>query len=183
MKLNEKLNLVIPMTDDNGNEYYLHTTPLSPEAFNANYLLLSQGFSFMVEQAVQITAGPKIANLVLRDLAERQGRSEVYEAIIAEIKRITTVIKQSENGWEPLPLSSAIARKVINEKELDEAMNFIVFFILTSALMSGQKLTASLEYMNGLWGSQNTSLTSTGWRDSLPILTGDESSGATVTAS
>lgn len=129
MKINEKLNLVIPMEDSAGQTYYLHSTPLSREAFDANYLLLSQAFSLMVEQGIQVTAGPRVANLVLRDLAERQDRMPAYDAVIAEIKRITTVIKPSASGWEPLPLSSALARGVVTEDELSDAVSLIVFYI------------------------------------------------------
>lgn len=182
MKINEKLNLVIPMEDSAGQVYYLHSTPLSREAFDANYLLLSQAFSLMVEQGIQVTAGPRVANLVLRDLAERQDRMTAYDAIIAEIKRITTVIKPSASGWEPLPLSSALARGVVTEDELSDAVSLIVFFTLTSALWSGKRLDASLNFMNGLWGTENTSLNSTAFTASLPTSTEGANSGETAAA-
>lgn len=182
MKINEKLNLVIPMQDANGETYYLHTTPLSREAFEANYLLMSQAFSLMIEQGIQVTAGPRVADLVMRDLAERQNRMDAYTAYIAEIKRITTVIKAGPTGWEPMPLSSAIARGVMGAEDLQEALSLIVFFTLTSALWGGEKLAASLRFMNGLWGSQNTSLNSTAFTDSLRTSTVAENTGETVAA-
>ena len=43
----------------------------------------------------------------------------------------------------------------------------VVFFTLTCALVGGGKLAASLRYMNGLWGSENTSLNSTAFTASL----------------
>lgn len=182
MKINEKLNLVIPMEDGQGNKYYIHSTPLSREAFDANYLLLSQAFSLMVEQGIQLTAGPRVANLVLRDLASRQDRMPAYDAIITEIKRITTVVKHGPGGWEPLPLSTALARGVVTEDDISDAVSMVVFFTLTCALVGGEKLAASLRYMNGLWGSENTSLNSTAFTASLPTSTEAESSGETVAA-
>lgn len=182
MKLNEKLNLVIPMRDASGETYYLHTTPLSREAFEANYLLMSQAFSLMIEQGIQVTAGPRVADLVMKDLAERQDRMPAYNSYISELKRITTVIKPSANGWEPMPLASAVSRGVIDANEVQESISLIVFFTLTSALWGGERLGASLRFMNGLWGSENTSLNSTAFTDSLPTLTGGESIGETEAA-
>ena len=180
MKINDKLNIVIPLEDSEGRKYYVHSTPFSREAFEANYLLLSQAFSLMVEQGIQVTAGPRVAALVLKDLAEKQNRREDYDAIMMEIRRITNVIKAKPDGWESLPLASALSRKVVTEVEVKDVESLLVFFILVSAIMTEKRLTSSLIFMNGLWGTENTSLKCSAFTASLPVLTEDESSGETA---
>lgn len=178
--INKKLNIVIPMEDDAGNTYYLHSTPLSREAFQSNWLLFAQTFSAMVEQGIQVTAGPRFASIVMRDLAEKQGRINDYDAIMAEIRRITTVIKASGEGYEQLPLSTALARGVVSPDDVEDACNFIVFFTLISSTWRGSMRRTSLTFMNSLWQSENTSLSATAFMDSLMISTEAGSSGETV---
>lgn len=177
VKINRKLNIVVPMEDDTGRTYYLHSIPMSREAFKENWLLLSQTFSIMVEQGIQVTAGPRVAAMVMKDLADKQGREDDYKAVIAEVKRLTTVIKPTENGYEQIPLSTAMIRGVVSTDDVDDAENMLVFFMLVSAMWKGDRLDASLRLMNGLWQSQNTSLNATEFTASLQTSTEAESSG------
>lgn len=178
--INKKLNIVIPMEDDAGNIYYLHSMPLSREAFQSNWLLLSQTFSAMVEQGIQVTAGPRVASIVMRDLAEKQGRIEDYDAIMSEIRRLTTVIKASGEGYEQLPLATALARGIVSPDDIEDTGNMLVFFTLVSSMWKGSRRIASLTFMNSLWQSENTSLSATAFMDSLTISTEAGSSGETA---
>lgn len=179
MRINKKLNLVIPMETDDGGKYFIHARPFSREAFEVNYLLFSQAFSKMIESGIQVTAGPRVAGMVLKDLAATQGNKEAYDSIISEIKRTTTVIKGGKDGFEGKNLSSAVAHGDIDDDDLAYIESTICFFILTSAMWRGDKLAASLAFMSGLWGVQTTSLDYTDYISSLRTLTEDETSGET----
>lgn len=156
MRINKKMNLVIPMENEDGSKYYVHAKPFSRDAFEAHYLLFSQAFSSMIETGIQVTAGPRVAALVLKDLAKKQGKEADYAAIIAEIKRTANVIKGGASGFEPKLLSTAIAHGDIAEEELAYIEGVICFFTLTSAMWMGERLDASLAFMSGLWGCQTT---------------------------
>lgn len=180
--INKKLNIVIPMEDDAGNEYYLHSMPLSREAFQSNWLLLSQTFASMIERGIQVTAGPRVASIVMHDLAEKQGLIDNYDAIMSEIRRLTTVIKASGEGYEQLPLATALSRGIVSADDIEDAGNMLVFFTLVSSMWKGSRRVASLNFMNSLWQSENTSLSATAFMDSLTTSTGAESSGGTAAA-
>lgn len=184
MRINKKLNLVIPMEGDNGSEYFVHAKPFSRDAFEAHYLLFSQAFASMIETGIQATAGPRVAALVLKDLAKKQGREDDYSAIIAEIKRTSSVIKGDKDGFASKLLSTAVAHGDIEEEELAYIEGVICFFTLTSAMwdMRHKLLDGSLAFMSGLWGCQTTSLDCTAYTSSLRTATTEDSSGETATA-
>lgn len=178
MNINKKLNLVVPMEDEEGGIYYVHAKPFSREAFEHNYFLFSQAFSTMIESGIQVTAGPRIAALVLKDIADKQGSPDSYAAIMAEIRRTSTVIKADpKDGYVPMLLSTAIARGAIGDEDLAYIEGAIAFFTLSSALWRGRKLDASLGLMSGLWDVQTTSLNSTDFTASLLTSIEGENSG------
>lgn len=182
MRINKKLNLVITLDNDDGSKYYVHAKPFSREAFEANYLLFSQAFSSMIESGIQVTAGPRVAALVLKDLAKKQGREADYAAIIAEIKRTANVIRGGSEGFAPKLLSTAVAHGEVDEDDLTYIEGVICFFTLTSAMWRGERLDASLGFMSGLWGAQTTSLDCTEFMSSLRTATTEDSTGEIVTA-
>ena len=182
MRINKKLNLVIPVENDDGSEYYVHAKPFSREAFEANYLLFSQAFASMIENGIQVTAGPRVAALVLKDLATKQNRESDYAAIIAEIKRTAHVIKGGKDGFKSKGLSSAVAHGDVDEDDLAYIEGVICFFTLTSAMFKGERLDASLSLMSGLWGVQTTSLASTEFTSSLRTAMTEDNTGEAATA-
>lgn len=177
MRINKKLNVVIPMEDGDGSVFYIHAKPFSREAFEANYLLFSQAFSSMVENGIQMTAGPRVAALVLKDIAKKTNRETDYASIIAEIKRTSHVVRAGKDGFEPKILSSAVAHGDISEDELAYIESVVCFFTLASAMWVGERLDASLGFMNGLWGTRTESLDITDFTASLRTATTVDSSG------
>lgn len=182
MRINKKLNLVVPVEDDNGSIFYVHAKPFSREAFEANYMLFSQAFAAMIENGIQVTAGPRVAALVLKDIAVKNGKEHEYTAIIAEIKRTANLIRATEAGFEPKMLSSAIAHGDISEDDAAYVEGVICFFTLASAMWRGDRLDATLAFMNGLWGTQTESLDCTAFIASLKTTTKAEDTGAKVKA-
>lgn len=177
MRINKKLNLVIPVEDESGSTFYVHAKPFSREAFEANYMLFSQAFASMIENGIQVTAGPRVAALVLHDIAVKMGKESDYTAIIAEIKRTSTVVKSTSSGFEPKMLSSAIAHGDIDEDDASYIEGVICFFTLASAMWRGDRLSATLAFMNGLWGTLTESLDCTGFIASLKTQTTEDDTG------
>src|SRR6185437_5459141 len=63
-----------------------------------------------------------------------QAKETLADALFAEIKRLTTILAPTANGWETLPVDSAIQSKAIDAEEWDETLSAIVFFTCHYAL-------------------------------------------------
>jgi hypothetical protein len=192
MKIDKKLNLVIPLETENG-VYYVHAMPLAKEAFEHHFLLISKTFARLYSEGLHIIAGPKVAALMLREVAadmdgepsEKEGpRAKECTALMAEIHRLTSICLPTEDhGWQPMPLESAVTRGLIDEDDLAEIEGQLVFFICASAMHKRDQVKVTLYGMTQLWGSQTLSLSTTEFLSSLPTSTEAENSGVTVTTS
>ena len=60
--LNKKLNLVIPIDTDKG-KIWIHSTPISKEIFESNYLLLTKTLANLYANNIGPSFGPRIALL------------------------------------------------------------------------------------------------------------------------
>lgn len=189
MKLNERLNLVIPLYRDGDDPYaWVHATPISREVFESNYLLLSKTFTAIHTEGLGEVAGPKVAALILRDIGKQMagagGDGEtVIRPLLNEIRRLSNVIVPGPNGWEMRPLQDAIVPKLLDEDDLHEVENGLVFFTVVSPMYPKQSRQDFLDGAARLWGARMLSSNSTEFRDSLRTSTETASSGATVTTS
>lgn len=178
MRINEKLNLVKPIYGDSEDDIiaWAHSMPISREVFDANYLLIAKTFAALHVQGLGDFAGPRVAANVLKDQAKQLARTEeavasVLHPLLSEIHRLTNVLLPTEQGWETISYDQVLSRKLLSSDDVAEVESAIVFFIVICAMHT--RLVAR-DYMAGaarLWGAQLTSLTVTGWRDSLPTLT------------
>jgi hypothetical protein len=161
VRLNEKLHLVVPLYEggDEATIYaYVHSAPISREAFESHYLLLSKTFTAIFAEGLGEIAGPRVASLVLRDVAKRQKDEEGRLALINEIQRLTNVLIRTSNGWETVPFHEVVGKGTINEDDLAEVTNAIIFFIATSAMVQKQMRKDMLSGAANLWGAQISSL-------------------------
>lgn len=180
MKVDKKLNLIIPVETENG-VIYFHSTPISRPVFEKYYLLIGKVFASLYAEGLQIIAGPQLAYLMLKDLAEKSGKWEdVQQGFINEIRRLTNVVL---DGREITPLQNVVDKGLVDEETLREVESAIVFFIVSSAMHKKGMLTAMMEVATGLYGWETTFLNSTEYAASLPMLTETESSGMTMTIS
>lgn len=161
MRINKKLNLVIPVDTEDGT-VYVHSTPISREIFEQYFLPISRTFAEIYRQRLDIVAGPRIAMMMLRkaatDLGVLEGPDGVENGLIAEIRRLTNVAIPSDKGWETYPLQDVISRSLLSEDDISEIEGAVTFFICASAMHRKSELPIILNGMTSLWDAQTTLL-------------------------
>lgn len=187
MKLDKRLNLIIPVERPDGSSIYVHSTPISRAVFERYFLLISKTFTAIYTQGLGITAGPRVAAMLLKRLAveagEWDGPEGVEAGLMAEIRRLTNVVAPGSNGWQTIPYQEAVDQKHLDEGDASEVENALVFFTVASSMHRKAELTGILEGISKLWGAQTDSLNSTEFANSLQTLTATDNSGATATPS
>lgn len=172
MKLNEKLNFVIPIYgNDDVITAYVHSTPISREVFEAHFLIISRVFAAIHAEGLGEIAGPRVAALVMKKVAERMNDPESAESLLNEIRRLSNAVVRNPGGWIKMPLQDAIDGKHIDDEDAAEVLNALVFFTATSAMHRRQ---VAREVLNGaarLWGAQISSLDFTAFVASLKTST------------
>ncbi len=200
MQINERLNLVIPIfgndpptKDAEGKEIeappiaYVHSMPISREVFEANYLLLSKTFAAIHGEGLGRTAGPRVAALLLNDIARQavgeRGDAAAYKApLMNEIHRLSNVLLPGERGWETMPYEDAVRHHKLDDDDLAEVENAIVFFTAYSAMHRKRVLAEVLPGAVKLWGADVSSLNATEFAASLQTSTGAGTSAPKSTA-
>lgn len=193
MRIDKRLNLVVPIYDDADSQKliaYVHSTPLSEEAVERHFMLLAQVFAQVFQQGLGFAAGPAIAMRLLRRVAEN---TQVWinedktpgeaQLLVEEIRRLTTIIVPNGAGWQQVPLQIAVDMKHISAEDRQEVENAIVFFIVVSAMHRRADLPEILDGAVKLWGARTSSSNCTDFAASLRTSTEDESSGATAAVS
>ena len=171
MHINKSLNLVIPVETDDHGTLYFHSTPISRDVFERYFLIISKVFAALFAEGLNVIAGPRIAYLMLKELAEKAGKLEdVQNGLLNEIHRLTNVSMLIDDGWQSVPYQTIIERKILDADILMEVENAIVFFICVSAMHKREVLTGTIEAMTGLFGWQYSSLNCTEYTASLTTL-------------
>ena len=75
MKIDKKLNLVIPIETDDGT-LYVHSMPIRREIFDTYFLVLSKTFAAIHGEGLGEIAGPRVAALILKKIAMDTGMWE-----------------------------------------------------------------------------------------------------------
>ena len=96
------------------------------------------------------------------------------------MQRLSNVIAPGGQGWAAMPLHVAVAQGLLDEADVDEVENAIAFFILASAMHKKKDAKIVLTEAAKLWSAQITSLNSTAFAASLPMLMPTVSSGEKV---
>lgn len=179
MRLDDKLNLVIPIERGESDRVYVHSTPIGEETFERYYLVLSKLFSRMMVEGLREIAGPRVAYLMLRDVAQAtsrgpgvswwEGTDGVEMGLLAEIERLTNVVGPDPKGggWATLPLRGAIAQKWLSAEEFSEALGQITFFTMASSVPPRETRAGLIQHAALLYDSQTTVLNSTEFGRSL----------------
>jgi hypothetical protein len=177
MRLNERLNFVLPIYDaDDKISAYVHSTPLSREAFEESFVLISKTFSAIHGEGLGSIAGPRVASLILWEVAKRNDDkagtlTAAALTLMNEIRRLTNVVVSGPRGWTTVPFQDAVDAKTIDPDDLSEVENAIVFFTVYSAMHRRQTLKDLLTGAARMWGAQVSSLTPTAFAASLPTST------------
>ena len=189
MRIDKKLNLVIPILNDDGTAVvnYVHAVPLGADIIDRHFMVLGQTFSQIFTQGLGAASGPGMAMRLLRKTAEVtgvwDGPEGVAETVVAEIRRTAMVMtRDPASGWQAVPLQVAAERKMISEDDRQEVEAAIVFFIVVSATLARAQRKQMLEVAADLWGAQLSVLSSTEYMSSLRTSTATVNSGANGSA-
>lgn len=186
MRIDRKLNLVIPILDADGKKTvaYVHSTPISSEVFDTYFLPIAKTFSAIYSEGLGIVAGPRIADKMLRkvstDLGVWDGPAGVQAGLVAEIHRLTNVIAVGKKGWETVPFDEAKERGILHADDAAEVNAALTFFTVISVMQKKAELPRVLGGAMKLWGSQIESLSCTEFMNSLRTSTAAENTGVTV---
>jgi len=189
IKIDRRLNLVIPIDGPDGKPAaYVHSTPISLEAFEANSIVIAASFSVVFADGLGDVSGPRVAATVIREQAQRLGRWEgpngVHNSLMNEIRRLSSFLSPGARGWETIPYQEAVDKDLIGEWERSEVENALCFFTLASCMHRRANLDASLAGMSALWDASITSLSATDFGHSMKtsIVAGNTGEKAVVSS-
>jgi hypothetical protein len=169
MRINEALNIVMPLYDDDTQDNvigWVHSVPIPRLMFEAHYKLLAATLHEITPQGL---FGMRTATLTLRDIS-REKRLDA-DGFLNEVKRLSTFAGLTAAGWETMPLDDAIQHHRISEEDEAEVLNALVVFIAASALMPRAEVRRNLPGIMSAWNARTTSLGSTAWVASLTTST------------
>ncbi|MHB8406243.1 MAG: hypothetical protein ACYDCJ_12550 [Gammaproteobacteria bacterium] len=191
MQLDSDLNLVFPITwNDAGPAVWAYHIPIDRKVFEASYRLLAATKDVLCPKGDWSTSSPMIAALTLRDA----GRSDAAQfglpegltledggtaaPLLAELKRLTSIMAPTASGYESLPVGVAISRKLLSEDDWMDAESALVFFTCAFSLIQrGLRVTLGPAFAAALRGSI-TSSSPTDFAKSLKTSTPAEASEA-----
>lgn len=185
VKLDKRLNFVVPVLDANDNPIaYVHSAPIDRTVFETYFLVVSKTFSAIYGEGLGSVGGPRVAALILKRVAQDMnmwdGPEGVQSGLVNEIRRLTNVIMPGEDGWQTIPFEDAIRQNRIDADDAAEVENAITFFIVSSAMHRRNVLMTILDGAAKLWGALTTLSNCTEFAASLP--TSKEAANFGVTA-
>jgi hypothetical protein len=186
MRIDKRLNLIIPVETENG-RFYVHSTPLSRDVFERYFLVISKTFAAIHAEGLGSFGGPRVAYLMLKKIAIDSGCWEglggVENGLLSEIKRLSTVIAPTESGYRQMPIESAINGELFNDDDVDDIMGYAVFFICVSAMHKRELVAGTMAIVNSLWSTETSLLSCMEYLNLLPTSIAIDNSGETVTRS
>ena len=168
MKIDKSLNIVFPVQRDSG-QVWVHSTPLSREAFSHHFMLISKTFTAMLDHGLATAAAPRVAMLMLEKVAlELPEGADSAVAFTNELRRMTSIIVPTNEGWQPVPLHMAEERGYLGEEERDEVEGVVAFFICFSAMVPRNRRRLFAEGLTSACGGQVVSSSCMEFTSSLP---------------
>lgn len=177
MRINERLNLVVPLYRGEEDPYaWVHSMPISREVFESHYRLLARTFSAIHAEGLGELAGPKIALLMLKDVAKGMNNDpdSLTRPLLNEIRRLSNVLLKTDTAWEAMPLQEAINGKHLEEDDLWEVENILTFFMVVLHMYPRNLRQDFLDGACRMWAAQMLSSSYMEFQNSLPtsIVTG-----------
>lgn len=185
MKVDRRLNLVLTVERDEG-PAYVHSTPISTMVWERYFLTISKTYAAMTAQGGEwmMRLGPRTAKLMLKRVAEADGAwggpEGVESGLLAEVRRLSNVVRPTPEGWETLPLQEAVDKHYFDEEDVGEVENAITFFIVCSASMKRSEAERFIPAVFGMLDAQCVSSAVTEYMQSLPTSRLAESTGERV---
>jgi hypothetical protein len=162
--IDKNLNIIIPVDTPSG-EMKVHSMPISMAAYEANYKLLALTHSDL--QLLGVKTAPSVAGLTMADLANEYGLTKSYQALMAEIHRLTNVCVPTKNGFEQMPLQDVIDSNLIDEESVKYIEGRLIFFTLIRWLYPPKFRTEFVDMIKIVWGLDSTPLAITAYANSL----------------
>lgn len=183
--INHALNLVIPVELESGQTAYVHSTPVGREVFEANFMVMSKAFAMLFGQGLGVIAGPRVAYLTLKKVAEETGEWPAVKAsLVNEIVRLTNVAMPTDDkGYDHVPLHTLFERNTFDAEDRASIEGELIFFTLVARLNKRDQAAAMMKAVGGLWGSQTTSSAFTEYLASLRTSIEVETSAPTSSTS
>ncbi len=173
LRIDKKLNLIVPVERDSG-RLYVHAAPLSRDVFERYTMVIAKTFSRIYSEGLGAIAGPRVAANILKmvatELDEWEGPEGVQNGLMNEIVRLSNAVVPAQNGWQTIPLHDAVSKGLIDQDDLSEILNALVFFTLVSSMHRRNQVPEILKAIGPLWDTQTTSLNSTEFAGSLTTL-------------
>ena len=174
MRIDEELRLVLPV----GEKVFAYHTPINEEVFRANFRILAATKASLWGKGLAYAAdvGPQIASLTLVDEGEQLARERLEEgdygarSLLAELKRLTVILKPTADGWDTLPVD-----KALDEAEWREIEARVVFFTCLYVLTPIADRTGVAEAVSGILRGRTTSSPISGMNAFLQKWIEDES--------
>ncbi len=181
MQVNDALQVVVPVRENSTcPSVFAYHVPISREVFEANYRIIAATKAQLASKGIyyQMDSGPRIAAMALRDEGKRdaEARGDFDEGgkprdqaapLLAEIKRLTTLLVPASDGWDMLPVDAAISQDKIDADEWQEALSALVFFTCHYALA---KKHQRIEMANAMSSILSASITSSSLSEYASLL-------------
>lgn len=191
MRLTKGLHFAFEVESENHGTIHVHTAPIARTTFETFYAELKGAFDACFDAGDPLTfvmSGPRIAYAALKAAAMRLGTWEaprdkqgipvanaptsVQDGLIQELVRLTTVAYASGGqGWQTLPMATAIAREILDEESHYEILGLLVFFSSASKVGPRDVVQDMMTMMESAGKWQFGSWNSTAYVDSLPTST------------
>lgn len=178
MKLNKRLNFVVPVERVDGTVDYVHASPIGEETFDKYFMVIGQAFAQMYSGGLGLFAGPRVAAKLIKKIAQAteswEGEDGVDRGLFGEMRRRANFIKA---GGESVPLEEAAASGLISAEDVSEVENALAFFTVASSMHKKSELPTILAVVSRIWDAQTTSSNSTEYSASLRTSTAVENTG------
>lgn len=178
VKLNRKLNIVLPAFMTDKGLVYVYSSPISLPVFREHYRMLGRTFTEIQRLGYGPITGPSLAGYVFRDEAKGYSDEAHSEMLVNEVKRLSFVVYPGDTGWANMPFVESVKRGILTEEQGDEAENFLVYFTCASWIKLPSEAIA-MDSLRTLWQAQITSSTVMEFMNSLPTSTPEENTGET----
>ena len=195
MRLTKGLHFAFEVESENHGTIHVHSAPIARATFETYFAELKAAFDSCFDAGDPLTfvmSGPRIAYAALKSAAMKLGTWEapkdkngvtmanapttVQDGLIQELVRLTEVAYASGGqGWQTLPMATAIAREILDEESHYEILGLLVFFSSASKVGPRDVVQDMMTMMESAGKWQFGSWNSTAYVASLPISTPDES--------
>lgn len=175
---------------------HVHSMPITRAVYDQHFLILAMTVSQMYAKGIGAGTCGRIAMNMMRRVAKEQDaaasvpgmesmavQNEVDQLLLPAIWQRTNVLMPSDAGWTTLPFQEVIDGKKMDEDDIAEVQNYLVFFTAASWVHMVSELLATLYPVWQASGALLVSSNCTEFASSLRTSKKDETTGVKATVS